>query len=699
MSRLTERLKQDPRLGISFILFLLYWSLYAWTAAPGVTMHDSGELITSAHVLGIGHPPGAPTWVLLAKLFTFIPVGSIAYRVHLMSGFFAAATCCLVYLFSLMLISQRGLAPRPAHHLVAVLASALLAQSPALWMKATQAELCSLNVFFMMLILMLLVKWNRQPAEAPGQGARLLLIAALFGLGMGNFMALSCYIPIVLITVLRHDRGILKKGRLLCGLAASGLAGLLIYLYLPIRSRVNPAIDWGNPETFHHFRIVFSPKRWGELTWSDHSSEFIQRWLDSISLHGELGLPALVLIVLGLAALFKKERSTAWMMTGFFFVYGIWMMMLQALSLDLNRDLYYIKWYGITEFHIPLYTVAAPLIAVGAADTLDYLRPRLESFKLTGLPAWLCGSLASIVLIALPGIPHYKACNLRHYTQPGILAEEILETCSTNSWLFSPGDDPQFAIAYTKFVEGVREDVALMTPRTSFFREVSATVKPGHHAAREDLLNTTKGRIEELMEVRYNQTIPLEASEVRMFFTKPPAIPSLQPTLFPQGLLFELMPEALYNGHTQRQFWNAFLARPEFQPGDQMPHDFKETMASMLQHHGDWHYTRQEYDLAAFLYERCLAYSEPVRKDVLDRLAYALLDLNQLDGAYSLCRQAIVLNARNRTAWSTLARVLIKQGRLADAAASYESILAFAPDDEDARDNLTFLKKKLGAQP
>ena len=115
----------------------------------------------------------------------------------------------------------------------------------------------------------------------------------------------------------------------------------------------------------------------------------------------------------------------------------------------------------------------------------------------------------------------------------------------------------------------------------------------------------------------------------------------------------------------------------------------------MLQNHGDWHYQRKEHDLAAFLYERCLAYSTPTRPDVLDRLAYALLAMNKLDEAYHLCTQALTMNSTNRTAWMTMARVLIAQGRLQDAVACYQSILSFAPEDTEAADNLKLISEKL----
>ena len=73
-------------------LFLLSLGLYIRTLAPGVLPGDSAEFQVLAHQLGIAHCPGYPIYLLLAKLFTLLPFGEIAYRVNLFSAFMAALT-------------------------------------------------------------------------------------------------------------------------------------------------------------------------------------------------------------------------------------------------------------------------------------------------------------------------------------------------------------------------------------------------------------------------------------------------------------------------------------------------------------------------------------------------------------------------------------------------------------------------------
>src|ERR1051326_5654380 len=66
----------------STAVFLAALLVYIWTLAPTVTLVDSGELIVAAHGLGVAHPPGFPLWLILAHLFSLIPIASIVFRIN-----------------------------------------------------------------------------------------------------------------------------------------------------------------------------------------------------------------------------------------------------------------------------------------------------------------------------------------------------------------------------------------------------------------------------------------------------------------------------------------------------------------------------------------------------------------------------------------------------------------------------------------
>jgi len=80
------------------LVFLVSLLVYSRTLAPTVTLVDSGELIVAARFLGVAHPPGFPLYLILAHLFSLIPIGSIAFRINFASAFFAALASGLLTL-------------------------------------------------------------------------------------------------------------------------------------------------------------------------------------------------------------------------------------------------------------------------------------------------------------------------------------------------------------------------------------------------------------------------------------------------------------------------------------------------------------------------------------------------------------------------------------------------------------------------
>ena len=123
--------------------------------APGVVGFDSAELVTGIYTQGIVHPTGYPTYLLLGKLFSYLPFGNSAYRINLMSAFFASLTVLLLYFVLQRLISRR---------LIALLGAVFFAASNYFWQMALVAEVYSLHTFFLALNLLLIIRW-RQSGE------------------------------------------------------------------------------------------------------------------------------------------------------------------------------------------------------------------------------------------------------------------------------------------------------------------------------------------------------------------------------------------------------------------------------------------------------------------------------------------------------------------------------------------------------
>jgi len=197
------------------------FAVYLRTLAPTVYALDSAEYVAAAYNLGVPHPTGYPLYLLLGKLFTFLPVGDVAYRMNLMSAFFASGTVLVVYQLS-YLLSRRVL--------ISASVAGYLAFSFYFWASAVAAEVYSLHAFLTACTIYLLVYWHR------GGGNRLLYLAgALWGLSFGNHMTTALLGPAFAFFVVE---GLYRRRvgvRQMALLAACFLLPLAIYIYIPIR--------------------------------------------------------------------------------------------------------------------------------------------------------------------------------------------------------------------------------------------------------------------------------------------------------------------------------------------------------------------------------------------------------------------------------------------------------------------------------
>jgi len=76
------------KLGI--LLIFLGFLTYLTTISPTIALRDSPELVACAYNLTVAHAPGHSLYLLLGKLFSFIPFGSLAWRLNLLSAIFAS---------------------------------------------------------------------------------------------------------------------------------------------------------------------------------------------------------------------------------------------------------------------------------------------------------------------------------------------------------------------------------------------------------------------------------------------------------------------------------------------------------------------------------------------------------------------------------------------------------------------------------
>ncbi len=88
---------------VAAAVFFFSLAVYTLTMTPSVPFWDSGEFIAVSHILGIPHAPGTPLYVLIGRVFSLIPIGTIAQRVNWFSALSSAVTVLFMYLITVKL--------------------------------------------------------------------------------------------------------------------------------------------------------------------------------------------------------------------------------------------------------------------------------------------------------------------------------------------------------------------------------------------------------------------------------------------------------------------------------------------------------------------------------------------------------------------------------------------------------------------
>jgi len=216
--------KRDPL--VASLVGLGSFILYVLTLSPGVEGGDPGEFQFVPYILGIPHQTGYPLYVLLGKLWSILPLGSVAHRMNLFSALFAALTVCLIYLLLRLLFVSPW---------AAIFAALSLGLSRLFWLWATMAGVRSMNAFFFALILWTAFNWQKRSSIK-----WFYVLAFIFGLSLTHHRTALLALPALVLFVLWLDCGILSSPRVIFTAMASAMAPSLLYLYIFVRGMLDP---------------------------------------------------------------------------------------------------------------------------------------------------------------------------------------------------------------------------------------------------------------------------------------------------------------------------------------------------------------------------------------------------------------------------------------------------------------------------
>jgi hypothetical protein len=380
---MTDR-KPIPRtdLALAALVFLLGMGLYVRTLAPGLLLGDSGEFQVLASTLGIAHNTGYPIYLLVAKLLSWLPFQTVAYKVNLLSALAGALALSEVYLISKLLTGKR---------LLSLAGPLLLGVNALFWWQAVIAEVYTPAAAFTGGVLLLMILWGKT-----SQKAYIFAAGVVGGLSLGIHTLVALISPAVLLYML------FKKANRQAWTAAltGGLVGLVIFTVsffaldahndptgMPANFRVHASAYGLQPEDFDspltRIGFIFFSRQWqGQMfsgTAEDVSANF-QTYLDrTVSTFGLVFFFAALIGAIGLLSR-KVDGQTRW--PEGLLLFGSWLGMAFFLLNYRVGDL--------EVFFIPLFVIVAIWINEGLASLAGGIETFFRAFHVRKQTcAWL----------------------------------------------------------------------------------------------------------------------------------------------------------------------------------------------------------------------------------------------------------------------------------------------------------------------
>lgn len=495
MSRSALRLK----LWVPAAVFLLCLGVYLRGLNPAFRADDSPETIAAAYTLGIQHPPGYPLHTLAAHVFMRWPLGAPAWRGNLFAAFCgalaAALLSALVAALAQAWLQAQGEADASRRGWLSAASGALAGLLMGLGATYESQALAAKGGIYTLHMVCILAAWCSlwrwmQAAEAhPQAGIPALLrlpsarlLALLLALGLGNHWETQALVlPAIALSVgltLWPRRALSRAGlgdwvRSALPLLGLGVLGISVYLYLPLRARLDPVLNWGDPRDWQQFWWVLLRQEYLDLesgfakslsaalfaggAWAQVAQNwaFVQRQGLRVLAHlvgpqADLGLGTVALSALGLWAWRPGRRDALARFAASLAALALAFVLIITFYFHLKAEMVWI----LDVFLLPAYLAQAAFAALGAL----WLWRRWAA----ALPVALALALA---LLTAPVLGALRAPRLSQASQ--FLAWDygldLLLSVKPNGILLAEGDFNTMPIYYLQHVAGRRPDVDHVT--------------------------------------------------------------------------------------------------------------------------------------------------------------------------------------------------------------------------------------------
>ncbi|MDQ2930585.1 MAG: DUF2723 domain-containing protein [Gemmatimonadota bacterium] len=494
--------EQNPSYGVAALVSLAIFALYLATLAPNTAMWDTSEYIAAAQVLGIPHPPGNPFFVLIAHVFSILPIGgNAATRINVLAALCSAASAGTWFLVVERVVSQW--LPERWMQLGSAAAAALLgATAFTVWNQSVVNEkVYTVSLAFFAIVSWLTVLWCDNPDERTADRL-LVLIGFLIALGYTNHPAGFLVAPAVGAAVLFRRPTTLLRWKLLLAIGAAFVVGLTPFLVEPIRAGHFPAINEGEATgctTKFELSCTFNATARSRLADNINRVQYGKPPLDErqVSFPAQVGMFWMYFEWQWLRDPYgTAPRGLQGLLAGIYLVLGV-----AGGYAHFKRDRYSFGFFGPLMFTITLALIFYMNFKYGysQAPELGNTVPRevrdRDYFYLWGFSAWSVWAGLGIVLVweqlaallspesdgvasriprrnwlmttpvfllaLIPLITNWRAASRHGDNFTRDWAADVLNSVEPYGVLITNGDNDTFPLWYAQEVEGVRRDVTV----------------------------------------------------------------------------------------------------------------------------------------------------------------------------------------------------------------------------------------------
>jgi hypothetical protein len=227
---------------VGWIVFAIAAIVYLLTLEPTASWWDPGEFISTSYKLQVGHPPGAPTMQMIARIFSLLAFGNtakVALMINAMSGLSSAMA--VLFLFWCITIFARkivvGKGEMTDGKMYTILAAGLIGAltftfTDSFWFSAVEGEVYAMSAMFTSLVFWSILKWEEQ-ADTSHASRWMVFIAFLIGLAIGVHLLSLLTIPALAFVIYFKKFKVSLKGILLTLVMGIATLALVMYIVIP----------------------------------------------------------------------------------------------------------------------------------------------------------------------------------------------------------------------------------------------------------------------------------------------------------------------------------------------------------------------------------------------------------------------------------------------------------------------------------